>query len=57
MRAQSGMGSVNWASSIKMLFALGFGKVWYYQNNLGAVKQFIYDMKRRLIDTSRQNLH
>ena len=58
LKAHAEMGRINWASSVmKLLFTLGFGHVWNAQDQLGDVKLFLSDFKKRLGDIDIQNLN
>ena len=47
----------NWASDLRILIcSLGYGHVWY-QQSVGDVKYFLFNIKQRLIDISHQEWH
>ena len=58
MKQHDIMGRKNWVTCTKkLLFTLGFGKVWQDQDNLCDSKLFLIDFKYRLKDIDLQELH
>ena len=55
LKSHANLGRDNWAFSVKtMLFKLGFGNIWEFQENLNNADVFLLDIRNRLLDTDMQ---